>query len=508
MPVTSRFLKGILPLLLLCGLPLIVFLQTAQHDFIHIDDHVYVFYNPHVTQGLSSESVSWALRADLTHDDPNADYWRPLTFLSHMLDVSLFGLDAGKHHLMNLLLHILNCLLLYLLLLRVSGSRWKSLLAAALFAVHPLQVEPVAWISARKDLLSGTLGFLTLHFHISSKDKRAFSPFRLLALVFLILSLTAKAMMVILPGLMLLLDFWKGGKDRPSSGKKNSLHYLKESLLTTWPCWIAVFIFCPIPFIGQRLAFEYDPLLHFQRALESCGVYFMKFFFPVSLGLYGPAPSFHVSAAALILSLGILTGISLILAGTLPKSRTALIGWLWFLGSLVPVIALPWPADRFMYFPLIGLSIFLIWGLSALIPERLALLTAAIGVLICLPLSDAQTRFWKDDEQIMTRALEINPDNYVIHNNFGNVLDMQGRYLEAFEHYAESLRIFPGYHLAHYNLAKFLLRQGDHSGALYHAGEVIRLAGDFMRVKRIREEALQALKQPPPEEESSSQPAA
>jgi tetratricopeptide (TPR) repeat protein len=478
---------------------LAVFLPVARQGFVNYDDSDYVSENPHVQSGLKWENIIWAFKTG------HASNWHPVTWLSHMLDCQLFGQKAGPQHLISVGFHIANTLLLFVLLRRMTGALWRSALVAALFALHPLHVESVAWISERKDVLSAFFFLLTLWAYVRYVECRRqkaegsntehatrhtphATAFYLLSLFLFALGLMSKPMLVTLPFVLLLLDCWPLQRfhiENQQSKIKNLLPLLLEKL----PFFALAALSSLITFIVQRKGGAVSTSLslgvRIANALVSYIRYIGKLFWPKNLSVLYPYPG-HWPAWQVIVSAVLLLAVSGAVILAARKRPWLAVGWLWFCGTLVPVIGLVQVgiqsmADRYTYVPSIGLFIMLAWGLDELVPVRpwrssaLAIGTASL-LAACAFLTERQIRFWRDSEALFRHAVRVTRDNYLAYNNLGFYLSGQGRSAEAMENYRLSLKINPAYEDALNNLGYALAGQKKYSEAipLYEAALRIR----------------------------------
>jgi tetratricopeptide (TPR) repeat protein len=466
---------------------LIVYIQVASHEFINYDDNVYVTENPNVQKGLTGESVLWALSSGYGLN------WHPLTWMSHMLDVDMFGLKPTGHHLMSLFFHILNSLLLFLVFKRMTGALWQSAFVAAVFALHPLHVESVAWAAERKDVLSTLFWILTMAAYVHYVENPNWKRYTLVALS-LALGLMAKPMLVTLPLILLLLDYWPLGRfhanDQSEKGRSKlrargnwrryvptTLRLVREKI----PLLGLVVASSVITYIVQQhgaavSTLEGLPLsVRVSNALVSYVVYIRKTFWPSDLGVFYPhplntLPGSEVTGAALLLIF-----ISAFLLWFGRRRRYLTTGWLWFVVTLVPVIGLMQVgqqgyADRYMYVPLIGLSIVVAWSVHDLLTsfrtKRTVLVSAAAVVLAALGYCTwQQVGYWHDSAALFAHTVHVTKNNYLAHNNLGVALHLQGKYDEAAFNYSEAVRIKPDFEQAHKNLVSALLAQGKNDKA-------------------------------------------
>ena len=457
---------------------LAVYGQVAGHQFIELDDRVYIQNNPMVTGGLTWEGIVWAFT---TFFDSN---WHPLAWIAHMVDVEMFGLDAGRHLLVNVLIHIANSLLLFLFLKRVTGARWPSAMVAALFALHPLHVESVAWAIERKDTLSTFFGLLALLAY--ARHARAPSPKRFaLVAVWLGLGLMAKPMLVTWPFVLLVLDYWPLGRVdwRPAGGigrfAKAWLPLVREklplfglaaaSMIVTWFAQANV---GP----GERIV-DAPLALRLANALVSYSQYIFSTFWPADLAVYYPfspggAPAWRIAVA--VVTLAVITAIALRDAVRRPW---LIVGWLWFVGTLVPVIGLvpvgigQAMADRYYYVPSIGLFVALVFALAELanrrrIGRRLIVAVAAVTLVLLASVTAVQVSRWRDTDTLFQYALSVTHDNLVIEYNYGYALMQRGAYDRAIPHFAEAVRIEPRFFAALLYMALSLEQQGKPGEAI------------------------------------------
>ncbi|MBN1765467.1 MAG: tetratricopeptide repeat protein [Sedimentisphaerales bacterium] len=475
--------------------------QVRLNEFVDYDDNLYVTENPQVRSGFTRESVTWAF------SNWRFTTWHPVTWLSHMLDYELFGLNPAGHHLMSLGFHIVNTLLLFYLLTTLTGSVWPSALVAALFALHPQHVESVAWASERKDVLSGFFWILTLIVYVGYVRRRGIVRYSGMVLLF-ILGLMAKPMLVTLPFVMLLLDYWPLGRLRrrrpevpdtsesvtseAGSGRVSMVSVIMEKV----PLFILTAIFCVVTYLAQQKDEAMVDLgwlsggYRIGNALVSYVSYLIKIVYPAGLAVLYPHPADSLPIWKPIVSLLVLLLISgVVLYGGRGRRCPALVtGWLWYLGTLVPVIGLVQVgvqayADRYAYLPGIGVFIMIAWGGKALLGQWryrqtvFAVFTAVIMILMLVG-TRRQVGYWHDSDALFEHTLAVTKDNYVIHNNYGYYLSEQGRNDLAVYHFQEAVRIKPNYTNALNNLATVLKDQGNIEGAIETWYEVLKLAPD------------------------------
>ena len=543
----SRSFPEIVIALLVFFLAAYVYWPALHYGFINYDDPLYVTQNAHVKMGVTVEGLRWAFR------DFGSSNWHPLTWLSHMIDWQWFGDNAGGHHATNILLHAGNAILLFILFRVFTGTVWQSAFMAALFAVHPLNVESVAWIAERKNLLSTFLSLVTLivyTFYIRNPDWKRYLP----VFATFALGLMAKPMLVTLPFLLLLLDYWPGrrfvvesshGHSIPESGRSDA-HIPPQCsplsmLLEKIPLILLSIASIAVTLLAAQKGGSLKSLDHFSLAarlgnsLSAYASYLGKFIWPSDLAVFYPHPgTFDVlqTSVALFLILFI-TAMALMQI----KRRSYLpVGWLWFLGTLVPVIGLVQVglqamADRYLYFPMIGLLIILVWGAADLGKKNAAMRLSMVLLGVALILgaffeTRQQLKHWRSSRLLFEHTLAVTGPNAVVysnlahalfeegdwkgaeenyrnaircdpkyanaHANLGAVLDRQGRSGEALEEYRKGITLNPGHADAHYHLGLMMERQDRFPEADRHYGEAQK--GDPDHVRAIRQRGVLAMK--------------
>jgi tetratricopeptide (TPR) repeat protein len=453
--------------LALAGMTFAVFGQTLRHPFINFDDNEYVYDNPVVARGLTGEGMVWAFTQF------HAANWHPLTWLSHMLDCQFYGLSPGGHHLSNVLLHTATVILLFLGLRRITGALWRSAFVAAVFAIHPLRVESVAWVAERKDVLSGLFFMLTVGAYVRyvgeckmQSGKRKI--FYVLALVLFILGLMCKPMLVTLPLVLLLLDYW------PLRRAESARRLVMEKL----PLLALSAASCATTFLAQKGAiqsFASCPLAdRLDNALASAAIYLGQMVYPVNLALPYPLPRNGPAAWEVVLAGTLLAGFSA-LAWAGRRTRPWLpAGWAWYLVMLLPVagiiqVGAQAHADRYTYLPQIGIYVAVTWLVAEWRLNVAALVSLATGVLGALMVCAwHQTAYWQDSETLWSHTLACTKANDVAHNNLGLVMAEKGRDKEAAAQYQEALQISPRYAQAQYNLGNAFLEMGSTDEAVTH----------------------------------------
>lgn len=516
----------ILIYLVLTLLTFVVFANVRNYDFITLDDVSYVTDNDNVKSGLTTEGLRWAFT---TNRQCN---WHPLTWLSHMLDCQLFDLNAGRHHLTNLFFHIINTLLLFTVLKQMTKATWRSAFVAAAFAVHPLHVESVAWVSERKDVLSTLFWILTIGAY-THYSKRRSTGWYILTMIVFALGLMAKPMLVTLPFVLLLLDYWPlcrlelGNRLKPTNWSD-----FYRLVLEKIPFFALSVISSVITFLLQRSAMigvgRFPVIVRTGRAFTSYLKYIEKTFWPTRLAVFYPAFNVFFILPTLVAAILIFVACWYIIK--FARSRKYLpVGWFWYLGTLVPVIGLvqvggqSW-ANRYTYIPIIGLFIIVAWGLPDLLTKlpyrKIIISTIAVAVISTLSVCTYfQVQYWRDSKTLYTQAIEAVDNNYVAHlllarvlsdedkpneaiehykqvirikpdyvevyNEIGLALVVQGKFSEAIEYYNEALRLNPNYFEAHLNIAVALSYQGQYDKAKQHYKQALRIRSDFVAPTRF-----------------------
>ena len=434
-----------------------VYAQVRNFDFVNYDDVDFITNNLNVRQGITTQGLEWALTSGYEGN------WVPLTWVSHMLDCQFFGLDSGWHHLHNVLLHALAAVMLCIFLQRATDTRWRSALVALLFALHPLHVQSVAWVAERKDVLSACFWFLTLWLYLRYAERPGRGRYLAVALSFW-LGLMAKPMVVTLPFVLLLLDYWPlarlGQRGRKAIWEKLPLLGLAGAAMA-------------ITYLAQKNAESVNliPLeARLENATHSYALYILQTFWPARLAVLYPYPRDFAFAVLPILAEGVL--LALVTTGAIVLRRRApylLMGWGWYVVTLVPVIGLvqvgdQTHADRYMYIPMVGLLVMLIWSATEIV-EKLRAKTWAIplAVATCLALavvSWVQVGYWQNGETLFRRALAVTSDNKIANNNLGSYLMNSGRVSEALPYFETAVRIDPEMGSARNNLGSALGRLG------------------------------------------------
>jgi hypothetical protein len=474
---------------------MLVYLPMLWHGFVNYDDPDYITGNARVTSGLTWANVIWAFT---TGDAAN---WHPLTWISHMTDWQLFGSNPAGHHLMNLLFHTANTLLLFLLLGKLTGALWRSAFVAALFAWHPLHVESVAWASERKDVLSAFFWMLTIlcyakavtsgKWQVTSKSQNSspithHSSLYWLALLFFACGLMSKPMVVTLPFVLLLLDFWPLGRMRSAEcGVRSIASLLIEKIpffaLTLASCFITYRVQNGALWSSQSLSFHF----RLANALMSYVRYISKIFWPTDLALIYPYPHFWPLAGVIFVA-GLLAVLSLIFIVQAKRFPYLAVGWLWFLGTLVPAIGLVQVgiqsmADRYTYLPSIGFFVLVVWGVNDLLnahPQKVKIAAIAGSAVLtgCLICTSMQLRYWRNSPELFLHTVKVTTDNYAAEDCLGKALENIGNKDDAEKLYTDAVRIEPDYPMAQFDLGMIEVEQGRLPDASNHLAIAVQLS--------------------------------
>ena len=492
---------------LLSALTLVTFWPILHHEFIGYDDPVYVTENPHVQAGLHWKNITWAFETG------TAANWHPVTWLSHMLDAQLFGMRPGGHHLASLLLHMTNTVLLFLLLEGLTGALWRSALVAALFGVHPLHVESAAWVAERKDLLSTLFFLLTLAAYAVYAARRPLKKgpnvqqrswlscqvCYVLSLIFFALGLMSKPMLVTLPFVLLLLDFWPLKREQQLSQPKGFSQLLAEKLPFLLLAVVSSIITLHVQSRGGAVSSmsEFPLPGRLANALASYVKYLSKAFWPTNLTFFYPHPANpHSKLApwpewALAAALLLLIGISALAVCRRQREPWLLTGWFWYLGTLVPVVGIVQAgsqamADRYTYIPLIGFFLCVSWLLAEIAvrhPKTNLLAAALAGVLVfaCASVARRQVGFWKNDFTLCEHALQLNERNAPAHAMLGSAYGRKGQYELSRNHCLAAIDADPFYAASWHTLGDADDALGKPLEAVHDYESALRLNPSFVQ---------------------------
>jgi protein O-mannosyl-transferase len=471
---STRLVAGLLALI-----TLVVYLPVRSHSFVYYDDQDYLTNNPMVQSGLTWAGIKWAFT---TWQSSN---WHPFTWLSHMLDCQLFGLNPGPQHLVNVLFHSANTVLLFILLLRLTNDLWPSAVVAALFAWHPLHVESVAWLAERKDVLSTFFAFLALLAYSRFAQRRSSDKGRtklsfdyLLALIWFGLGLMSKPMLVTLPFVFLLLDFWPL---RRISIPDFRFPIFGRLVLEKWPFLMLMVVSCAVTVLAQNHGKAIVPLENVSLGcrLENIplayGLYLLKTIWPTKLAVLYPLPE-GISGLVLATCVIVLISLSITVWLMHKHSPYLLVGWLWFLGTLVPVIGLVQVgsqalADRYTYFPLIGIFIAAAFGLRDLVNHLQLPQGTMVAIFFpvltgCIVVTEVQLTYWRNTMTLFTHAIAVTKNNTIAHLGMAHEFQSEGKLNEALAEYRVAERLSPNILYTHYTVGGLLADMGKPDEAL------------------------------------------
>ena len=495
-----------------------VYLPVRHYEFINYDDDVYVTLNPHIRNGLSWEAVDWTFGAGLIYSSPNVDYWRPLSYLSHALDIEMFGFDPAGHHLMSLAIHVAATISLFWVFNLMTGALWRSAFVAGLFALHPVHVESVAWIAERKDVLSGLFFILTLgaytryvasgRWQVTRADSnpspvtRHPSLFYGLVLLFFTLGLMSKPVVVTLPFVLLLLDYWPLHR---LAGPLSADEYYRANIHSQFPfkpvlrlvveklpffllaMGSSIFTFHSQQAVGAASLLHVSLPARIGNALASYAAYILNLFWPVDLAVFYPyhmtLPVWQVAGALVLLA-----GITILVLVAARRCPWLPVGWFWYLGMLLPVIGIlqvgaQARADRYTYLSFIGLFLMVTWTVGELCPpwrHRKLVLGALMAIVLAIltACTSVQISYWRNSESLWTHALACTSDNVVTRYHLGLAFFQQRRADEAIAQFQKALEIQPDYAEARYNLGTVLIQQGRLDEAIAQLQKALEIKPD------------------------------
>jgi len=459
--------------------------QVRTHEFVNFDDELYVVDNDHVKNGLNLKGVIWAF--GFTGDT----YWHPLTWLSHMMDCQLYGLNPGMHHTTNLILHILNSLLLFLVFKQMTGALWRSAFVAALFALHPINAESVAWVAERKNVLSTFFWMLTMLTYVHYFRRKGLWRYLLILFVFF-LGLMCKPMLITLPFVLILLDYWPLQRFAFANlWESRTVFRLVIEKVPLVVLSILSFLVSTLSLQNSKItvSVEFIPfMLRIANALISYVKYLGKIIWPQNLIFFYPypkmIPNWHVLFAGLFL-----VCITIIVIRAVNKRPYLGVGWFWYIITLIPVSGLIqaglWPAmaDRWAYVPLIGIFVIIAWGISDLLKKwrfkkNMTAIAGIAYILILSFLTWLQVGYWQNSFTLNKHALGIDQSNAVAHLNLGTALAKDNRPNEAISHFLSTLKIYPDHKKAFYNIGLAMLTNGNYEEAIYYFLKYLKLCPD------------------------------
>jgi tetratricopeptide (TPR) repeat protein len=465
----------------------LAFGQAVDYEFVNYDDDEYVTKNAPVTRGLTFNGIAWAFTT------VHAANWHPITWISHMMDCHFYGLSSGGHHLTNILFHGLTAILLFLVLRQMTGSLWRSAFVAALFAIHPLRVESVAWVAERKDVLSGVFFMLTTAAYVRYAQAPWSTVRYGLVVLPYALGLMCKPMLVSVPLVFLLLDYWP--LDRLASsrtGANGARRIPRRLVLEKLPLLALGLTSCVVTLLAQHGAMQpvtRMPLsLRLSNALVSYADYTRQMFWPVDMAVLYPWETIRLGASHLVPSLMILAAISAVVF-ILRRQRYLITGWLWYLVMLIPVIGIlqvgnQARADRYTYLPQIGLYLMLAWGISDLcanLPNRRVILSSLSAVILTalIFVTRAQSAHWRDSESLWSHALECTTSNTVAEGLLGEAYHVKGKMPEALVHFERALAIEPKQPSVQSSLGVYYLEMGKVDESLDHLKKALEIEPNF-----------------------------
>lgn len=485
---SPAFIAGSLALAIL-----LVYWPLKSADFIHLDDPLYITSNPQVLAGWTADGLKWAW------SEYYAGFWAPVLWMSYMLEIELFGLDPGVMHLTNVILHALNAVLLFVILHRTTGAFWRSAMAAALFSLHPLRVESVAWIVERKDVLSLFFGLSSILMYTVYARTRSVFCYVLCVLSFA-LGLMSKSMLVTLPCVLLLMDYWPLGRWVREP--------LPKLLAEKVPLFLLTILFSVLTLLAHRdfggvEGTVSNPVIsRLAHALVAYCWYITQHLWPHNLTLFYPIPSWSGTWPVIVGAAGVLTGLTVIVLKNKTQRPYLFSSWFWFLGTMVPVIGLvqvgmqAW-GDRFVYLPGIGLAVLMVWGAAELlelcrINRRFVAVIGMVTLVILSWRTVEQIATWQNTETVARHALEVTEGNYIAETILGNTLEDQSRDEEAIAQYLDASKVFPDYFVPFSRLGILMERSGRMDEAISYYARALTLNSRLPGIQLSLGQAIQA----------------
>ena len=492
--------RTVLICVVLAAATLVAFEGVRSNDFVHYDDDKYITSNEYVQKGLSFESIKWAFT---TWYQGN---WHPLTWTSHLIDSTVLGMEPAGHHLVSVGFHITNVILLFLILKKMTGAIWPSAFVAAVFGLHPLGVESVAWVAERKNVLSNFFAFLTIWAYLWYSQKPGWRRYAVIAVLFAA-GLLSKSMLVTLPFVLILLDYWPMGR----FGGLKGWRWLWRAIVDKSPLLAMSAAFCVVTYFAQVNAGAATDMvslpigLRVSNALISYVRYIGKLFYPTPLAVLYPLDIRGYSWVEIGGCLVLLLAVTTVVILERRRRRFLLTGWLWYLGTLVPVIGLVQVgvqamADRYMYLPGIGIYIIVAWlaseaSVKLRLPKIVPAITGMVILVALLLITRTQVGYWKNSESLFLHSLGVTTNNYVMHNNYGEVLKHSGRLDEAIDNFRRALAIRPMLIDVHDKLACALQDKGQDAEAAAEFELVLRAKPDKIDTRNSFGVALVQIKQ-------------
>jgi tetratricopeptide (TPR) repeat protein len=471
-----------------------VFYEVCTYDFVDYDDILYVTGNPNIQAGITPKTIKWAFTTDY------ACFWHPLTWLSYLLDWQLFGSKPAGYHLTNLIFHVVNTVLMFIVLTQMTHRVWPSAFVAAMFALHPLHVESVAWIAERKDVLSTFFWMLTMWAYLRYVKRPGVTRYLLTLLTFA-LGLMAKPMLVTLPVVLLLLDYWPLARTLQDQEKKHTdtcFHRLYPLILEKIPFIVLSVVFSVITFLAEQSGEAIAPLTvssikpRIYNALISYVKYIEKMIWPSRLAVFYPHPEQNIPILYAMLSAVLLLAVTILILRFARNHRYLVTGWFWYLGTLVPVIGLIRVgffamADRYTYVTLTGLFIIIAWGLPDLLAgwryKKIALTLSALLIILAMSICTFfQLRHWQNGLTLFQHALDVTGESYLTRSRIAASLQKQGRLDEAIYHYKRALRLNPNIVEIYLSLGDALRAKGEFAEAIFLYNKALRIAPNLIEL--------------------------
>jgi len=467
-------------------LTMIAYWPIKNCAFINYDDPAHVYENIYVQQGLTWNSIKWAFSDDCLSF---VSHWHPITWLSFMLDYEIFGMNPRGYHLTNLLLHIFNSILIFLIFSHITKTVWQSASVAVLFAIHPMHVESVAWITERRDVLSTLFWMITTGTYILYTEHKTLIRYLLMTALFII-GFMSKSMLVTLPFALVLLDYWPLGRLRLDAPAITRWRSIRSCIWEKLPLFALSVIFTILTYIlGQKAGTIANTSLipltkRIENAIISLSIYMEKMVWPQKMAIFYPYPK-EFQLWQFFGGIIVFAGISIIVLRMWKKLPYNFVGWFWYLGTILPVIGIVQNgsqayADRYTYVPYIGLFIMISWTIPLVtknLSYRRTILIAGAAVIITIftIITRVQVGYWKNSEVLMTHAIEVTENNYIAHNSLGNALIKQGYSEEAYAHFMEAAQINPHYAPVQNNIGNVLYHLGWHEESIEYYFNALRI---------------------------------